>query len=136
MFRTAIARQARLFSTTPAARKGPVDAAKDVLKKVDRTVADGAVKGIEVGGMWWSFFFVLSHSTVCVHWVLIPMGIGREREIRFRIGTERIPVDDIGLWNYEKAKPDSSNSEEYGFLIWLYSLHPSSQSPPSTPLPS
>jgi len=51
MFRTAIARQARLFSTTPAARKGPVDAAKDVLKKVDRTVADGAVKGIEVGGM-------------------------------------------------------------------------------------
>lgn len=40
----------RLFSTAPALRKTAVDAAKDTLKKVDRTVSDAAVKGIEKGG--------------------------------------------------------------------------------------
>lgn len=54
MFRTALVRvqapaRARFFSTTPVAAKSVVDTAKDALKKVDRTVADGAVKGIEVG---------------------------------------------------------------------------------------
>ncbi|KAF2201519.1 hypothetical protein GQ43DRAFT_349577, partial [Delitschia confertaspora ATCC 74209] len=53
MFRTILTRQApagaRFFSTTPAARKSVVDSAKDVLKKVDKTVANQAVKGIEKG---------------------------------------------------------------------------------------
>lgn len=30
--------------------KGPVEAAKDAVKSVDRTVSQGAVKGIEKGG--------------------------------------------------------------------------------------
>ena len=42
----------RLLSTTPAPRKGVVDGAKDAAKKVDRAVADAAVKGIEKGGAW------------------------------------------------------------------------------------
>lgn len=44
--RTAVAS----FSTTPAQRKGPVDVAKDKLKKVDKKVSGAAVKGIEKGG--------------------------------------------------------------------------------------
>jgi len=60
MIRTSIIRQAgfaarqanavRLFTTTTRMNKGPIDVAKDVLKKVDRTVSDAAVKGIETGG--------------------------------------------------------------------------------------
>lgn len=50
MFRSQIARQARLFSTTPVARKGPVETIKDAAKAVDRTISDAAVKGIEKGG--------------------------------------------------------------------------------------
>ena len=50
MFRTALARQARLFSTTPIARKSPVETVKDAAKVVDRTISDAAVKGIETGG--------------------------------------------------------------------------------------
>ena len=50
MFRTQIARQARLFSTSPIARKSPVEAVKDAAKAVDRTLAGAAVKGIEKGG--------------------------------------------------------------------------------------
>lgn len=46
-----MARQARFFATSPY-RKSVVDAAKDAVKKVDRTVADVAVKGIEKGGMF------------------------------------------------------------------------------------
>lgn len=42
----------RYFSTTQAAQRGPVEAAKDTLKKVDRTVSDAAVKGIETGGVY------------------------------------------------------------------------------------
>ncbi|KAH8644929.1 hypothetical protein IG631_02393 [Alternaria alternata] len=49
MFRQQIARQARLFSTTPVARKSPVDAIKDAAKAVDRTISGAAVKGIEKG---------------------------------------------------------------------------------------
>ena len=41
----------RSFSASVAARKSVTDAAKDAAKKVDRTVADAAVKGIETGGM-------------------------------------------------------------------------------------
>jgi hypothetical protein len=51
MFRTQIARQARLFSTSPIARKSPVETVKDAAKVVDRTVSDNLVKGIEKGGM-------------------------------------------------------------------------------------
>ncbi|CAN9389432.1 unnamed protein product [Alternaria alternata] len=47
-----IARQARLFSTTPVARKSPVDAIKDAAKAVDRTISGAAVKGIEKGGTY------------------------------------------------------------------------------------
>ena len=50
MFRTAITRQARLFSTSPIVRKSPVETVKDAAKKIDRTVSDAAVKGIETGG--------------------------------------------------------------------------------------
>ncbi|GAM39713.1 LEA domain protein [Talaromyces pinophilus] len=39
----------RSFSTTLATQRGPVEAAKDVLKKADRTVSNAAVKGIETG---------------------------------------------------------------------------------------
>ncbi|KAF1355708.1 hypothetical protein EJ07DRAFT_168169 [Lizonia empirigonia] len=49
MFRSQIARQARLFSTTPIARKGPVETIKDAAKAVDRTISGAAVKGIEKG---------------------------------------------------------------------------------------
>ena len=50
MFRQQLLRQVRLFSTTPIARKGPVETVKDAVKAVDRTVSDAAVKGIETGG--------------------------------------------------------------------------------------
>lgn len=54
MYRSAIARQTRLFSTSVYLRKGPVDATKDAAKTVDRTISDAAVKGIEKGGMIYS----------------------------------------------------------------------------------
>ena len=40
----------RPFSASVAARKDVIDGAKDAAKKVDRTVAQAAVKGIETGG--------------------------------------------------------------------------------------
>ncbi|KAF2835904.1 hypothetical protein M501DRAFT_940815 [Patellaria atrata CBS 101060] len=49
MFRTAIARQARLFTTSARVQKTATETVKDGLKAVDRTVSDVAVKGIEVG---------------------------------------------------------------------------------------
>jgi len=49
MFRTAITRQARLFTTSSRLQKGPIELGKDALKKVDRVVSDAAVKGIETG---------------------------------------------------------------------------------------
>ncbi|KAF2849260.1 hypothetical protein T440DRAFT_469365 [Plenodomus tracheiphilus IPT5] len=49
MFRQQIVRQARLFSTTPIARKSPVETIKDAAKAVDRTISGAAVKGIEKG---------------------------------------------------------------------------------------
>jgi hypothetical protein len=51
MYRSAILRHTRLLSTTARLHKGPVEAAKDTLKSVDRTVSDVAVAGIEKGGM-------------------------------------------------------------------------------------
>ena len=54
MLRTSLTRQARLFSTSPAVRKSVVDSAKDAAKKVDRTISDAAVKGIETGGRLFS----------------------------------------------------------------------------------
>ncbi|KAL3477571.1 hypothetical protein BJX99DRAFT_257383 [Aspergillus californicus] len=39
----------RLVSSTSKRDSGPIDATKDTLKKVDRTVSDAAVKGIETG---------------------------------------------------------------------------------------
>lgn len=50
MFRTTIARNARLFTTSARFQKSVVDSAKDTAKKVDRTVSDEIVKGIETGG--------------------------------------------------------------------------------------
>jgi hypothetical protein len=57
MFRTSLARSARFttisrpFTTSLRLNKGPVEAVKDAAKKVDRTVSDAAVVGIEKGGM-------------------------------------------------------------------------------------
>ena len=48
---TACSASVRPFSASVATRKSVTDAAKDAAKKVDRTVADAAVKGIETGGM-------------------------------------------------------------------------------------
>lgn len=52
MFRQQLARQVRLFSTTPVARKSPVETIKDAAKAVDRTISGAAVKGIEKGGTY------------------------------------------------------------------------------------
>jgi hypothetical protein len=62
MFRQQIARQARLFSTTPVARKSPVETIKDAAKAVDRTISGAAVKGIEKGGTYTS-----SHNIPHLH---------------------------------------------------------------------
>jgi hypothetical protein len=64
MLRTTVVRQARLFATSPALQRGPVQVGKDALKTVDRAVADTLVKGIETGGvspppsLSLAFFFV------------------------------------------------------------------------------
>lgn len=50
MFRAAIARNARLFTTSARVQKSTAEAVKDTAKKVDRTVSDELVKGIEKGG--------------------------------------------------------------------------------------
>lgn len=42
----------RSFSTTRVAQRGPVETTKDTIKKVDQTVANAAVKGIEKGGAY------------------------------------------------------------------------------------
>ncbi|KAF2129791.1 hypothetical protein P153DRAFT_366303 [Dothidotthia symphoricarpi CBS 119687] len=47
MFRSQLARQVRLFSTSPVVRKSPVETIKDAAKAVDRTISNAAVKGIE-----------------------------------------------------------------------------------------
>lgn len=50
MFRTALTRQTRLFTTTRVSLKSPVETVKDAAKVVDRKISDAAVKGIEIGG--------------------------------------------------------------------------------------
>lgn len=52
MFRAAVARNVRLFSTNVRLQKSATESVKDGLKAVDRTVSDAAVKGIEKGGMF------------------------------------------------------------------------------------
>ncbi|KAJ9624301.1 uncharacterized protein PV06_07621 [Exophiala oligosperma] len=47
--RSVLTQSPRLFSTTLSQQKGPVDAAKDGLKTVDRAVSDAAVAGIDKG---------------------------------------------------------------------------------------
>ena len=42
----------RSISATAAKQKGPVEAAKDTLKKTDDVLSGAAVKGIEKGGMY------------------------------------------------------------------------------------
>ncbi|GIZ38588.1 hypothetical protein CKM354_000200100 [Cercospora kikuchii] len=49
MFRQQIARNVRLFSTSVRVQKGPVEAAKDTLKEVDKNVSSTIVAGIEKG---------------------------------------------------------------------------------------
>jgi len=49
MYRQAIVRQTRLFSTSPQVRKSVVDQAKEAVKTVDKTVAQAAIKGIDIG---------------------------------------------------------------------------------------
>ena len=48
--RVAAPSTAARLSTSIKVQKSAVDSAKDVLKKVDRTASDAAVKGIETGG--------------------------------------------------------------------------------------
>lgn len=45
-----VATQAPRFSTTIRLEKGPVEAAKDGLKTVDRAVSDKLVDGIDIAG--------------------------------------------------------------------------------------
>ncbi|KAL1587288.1 hypothetical protein WHR41_04433 [Cladosporium halotolerans] len=47
MFRTTLARNARLFSTAPALRKSATDAAKESGKQADQTLSGAAVKGLD-----------------------------------------------------------------------------------------
>jgi hypothetical protein len=61
MFRQQITRQVRLFSSSPIARKSPVEAIKDAAKAVDKTISGAAVKGIEKGGTYTS-----SNSYPCI----------------------------------------------------------------------
>ena len=49
----------RAFTVSAMRQKGPVDAAKDALKTVDRKVSDKLVGGIKVGG---KLPFPLPHS--------------------------------------------------------------------------
>ncbi|KAF2758225.1 hypothetical protein EJ05DRAFT_476489 [Pseudovirgaria hyperparasitica] len=49
MLRTTIARQARLFSTTPLRAKVVPDSVREPVKKADRAVSDTIVAGIEKG---------------------------------------------------------------------------------------
>ena len=55
MIRQAAIRNVRLFSTSVRLRKDPITTAKDAVKQVDRTVSQGAVKGIEKGGKFLNF---------------------------------------------------------------------------------
>lgn len=71
MFRTAIARQARLFSTSPIVRKSPVETVKDAAKAVDRKVSDAAVKGIETGGTQHQTLSQLYHDTTSTSTLII-----------------------------------------------------------------
>ncbi|KAJ9368933.1 hypothetical protein DTO282E5_6391 [Paecilomyces variotii] len=41
--------RSRFLSSTASYQKGPVETTKETLKKVDRTISDAAVKGIEKG---------------------------------------------------------------------------------------
>lgn len=56
----------RSFSTTLIAQRGPVDAAKDTLKKADRTLSDAAVKGIETGG---KLLYALTAPLITIDWM-------------------------------------------------------------------
>lgn len=40
------------FSTSQPTQKGPVEVTKDAINKVDRTVSDAAVKGIDKGSKY------------------------------------------------------------------------------------
>lgn len=52
MFRQAAIRNARLFSTNVRLQKSATDTIKEAAQKVDRTISDAAVKGIDKGGMY------------------------------------------------------------------------------------
>lgn len=41
----------RFLSSTVSYQKGPIETTKETLKKIDRTISNAAVKGIETGGM-------------------------------------------------------------------------------------
>ena len=58
MLRIVLTRQAaaatRLFSTAPRLEKGPIETVIDAAKKVDRTISDGLVEGIDKTGAYQS----------------------------------------------------------------------------------
>ena len=63
MFRSTLARNARLFSTNARLQKSAIDSAKDGLKSIDRTVSDTLIKGIDSSGTLSDRSIILSHNT-------------------------------------------------------------------------
>ena len=61
---------AQYLSSTARRDKGPVDTTKDALKKVDRTVSNAAVRGIETGGMCWKGARSLHYSILSIYSLL------------------------------------------------------------------
>ena len=62
MLRSMLTRQAatRLFSTAPRLQKGPIETVKSAAKKVDRTISDGIVVGIDKTGAYHSLAGVIA----------------------------------------------------------------------------
>lgn len=52
----------RSISSTPNYQKGPVDAAKDTLKKADEVASKAALKGIDQGGLFHPSRQLAAHS--------------------------------------------------------------------------
>jgi len=52
MFRTTLARQVRLFSTSPRVQKSVIDSAKETAKTIDKSVSSKIVQGIEKAGTY------------------------------------------------------------------------------------
>ena len=69
MFRSTLARNARLFSTNARLQKSAIDTAKDGLKSIDRTVSDTLIKGIDSSGMFLDRSITSSQDTSSTDYV-------------------------------------------------------------------